>query len=87
MLPHTMAQLTDLRTNLSLALVGDLARPNFGLDDVVYEQLCSDVDAIVHNGALVNHAYSYEQLFEPNVLGTIEVCSRSATNACKATPI
>ena len=27
----------------------------------------------MHNGALVNHAYSYEQLFEPNVLGTVEV--------------
>jgi fatty acid CoA ligase FadD9 len=31
------------------------------------------VDAIVHNGALVNHAFSYVQLFEPNVLGTVEV--------------
>lgn len=39
----------------------------------MYQQLCSNVDTIVHNGALVNHAYSYEQLFEPNVLGTVEV--------------
>ncbi len=39
----------------------------------MYQQLCSDVDTIIHNGALVNHAYSYEQLFEPNVLGTVEV--------------
>ena len=41
----------------------------------MYQQLCSEVDTIVHNGALVNHAYSYEQLFEPNVLGTVEVSS------------
>lgn len=27
----------------------------------------------MHNGALVNHAFSYAQLFEPNVLGTAEV--------------
>lgn len=54
-------------------LAGDLARPNSGLDQEVYQQLCSEVDTIIHNGALVNHAYSYEQLFEPNVLGTVEV--------------
>ena len=54
---------------------GDLARPNLGLEEAVYQQLCSEVDTVVHNGALVNHAYSYEQLFEPNVLGTVEVSS------------
>ena len=40
-------------------------------------QLClaTSVDAMVHNGALVNHAFTYEQLFEPNVLGSVEVSS------------
>ena len=28
---------------------------------------------MIHNGALVNHAFTYEQLFEPNVLGSLEV--------------
>ena len=58
---------------LNVCSPGDLAQPNLGLEEGVYQQLCSDVDTVVHNGALVNHAYSYEQLFEPNVLGTVEV--------------
>jgi fatty acid CoA ligase FadD9 len=52
---------------------GDVTRPRFGLVESVYEQLCRRIDAIVHNAALVNHALSYAQLFEPNVLGTVEI--------------
>lgn len=55
------------------ARAGDLAKPQLGLSQGVYELLCAELDTIVHNGALVNHAYSYEQLFEPNVLGSVEV--------------
>ena len=39
----------------------------------MYCELAQTLDTIVHNGALVNHAYTYEQLFEPNVLGSLEV--------------
>ena len=52
---------------------GDLMKPRLGLAEVEYERLAGEVDAIVHNGALVNHAFTYAQLFEPNVLGTVEV--------------
>jgi fatty acid CoA ligase FadD9 len=52
---------------------GDLTRPRLGLADQVHERLAREVDAIVHNGALANSAFSYAQLFEPNVLGTVEV--------------
>ncbi|WP_437779849.1 thioester reductase domain-containing protein [Sorangium sp. So ce1097] len=55
-----------------VALAGDLMKPRLGLDDDLYAHLCSEVDCVVHNGALVNHALSYPQLFEPNVLGTVE---------------
>jgi thioester reductase-like protein len=55
------------------ACAGDLAQPQLGLSQAVYDSLCAELDTIVHNGALVNHAYSYEQLFEPNVLGSVEV--------------
>ncbi|MFT3773623.1 MAG: thioester reductase domain-containing protein [Minicystis sp.] len=55
------------------ALAGDLMKPRFGLSEEVFDRLCAEVDGIVHNGALVNHAFSYPQLFEPNVLGTVEV--------------
>ena len=52
---------------------GDLAKPQLGLSDGVWRELAASVDTILHNGALVNHAFSYEQLFEPNVLGSVEV--------------
>lgn len=54
-------------------LAGDLIKPRFGLASDVYARLEAEVDLVVHAGALVNHALGYEQLFEPNVLGTLEV--------------
>jgi len=54
-------------------LAGDLIRPRLGLSQEHWDRLAGEVTAIVHAGALVNHALSYEQLFEPNVLGTVEM--------------
>ena len=56
-----------------LMRAGDLNKPSLGLEPDVYASLAAEVDTVVHNGALVNHAYSYQQQFEPNVLGTVEV--------------
>ncbi len=56
-----------------VVVTGDLMLPKFGLDEQVWLRLAEEVDAIVHNGAMVNHSFSYEQMFEPNVLGTMEV--------------
>ena len=53
---------------------GDLSKPNLGLKPDVYRELAQSLDTVIHNGALVNHAFTYEQLFEPNVLGSLEVC-------------
>ncbi|BDA45159.1 Carboxylic acid reductase [Coccomyxa sp. Obi] len=63
---------------------GDLAKPQFGLEDAVWAQLSSEVDTILHNGALVNHAFTYEQLFEPNVLGSVEVMRLALNQRKKA---
>ena len=46
-----------------------------GLKPDVYRKLAQSLDTVIHNGALVNHAFTYEQLFEPNVLGSLEVGS------------
>jgi fatty acid CoA ligase FadD9 len=54
-------------------LAGDLMKPRLGLAPAVYGRLARQVDTIVHDGALVNHVLSYAQLFEPNVIGTMEV--------------
>ena len=48
----------------------------------LYKELASTLDTVVHNGALVNHAFTYEQLFEPNVLGSLEV--PQPTRGCAA---
>lgn len=67
---HLFKLLSDNRLSV---LAGDLTKPKFGLDSQAYEHLSHQVDCIIHNGALVNHAFSYAQLFESNVLGTVEV--------------
>ena len=50
-----------------------MSKPNLGLGLDLYKDLATNLDTVVHNGALVNHAFTYEQLFEPNVLGSLEV--------------
>jgi fatty acid CoA ligase FadD9 len=52
---------------------GDLMRPQLGLATAAYARLAAQTDAIVHNGALVNHVLSYRSLFGPNVAGTLEL--------------
>jgi fatty acid CoA ligase FadD9 len=54
-------------------IAGDLIKPHFGLSEERWERLADELTAVVHPGALVNHAFSYPELFEPNVLGTVEV--------------
>jgi fatty acid CoA ligase FadD9 len=54
-------------------LAGDLEQPRLGLSEDRYRQLSDDADTVVHAAALVNHALPYAQLFEANVLGTVEV--------------
>jgi fatty acid CoA ligase FadD9 len=54
-------------------LAGDLMKPRLGLTEATFQRLAEELDLILHNGALVNHAFTYAQLFEPNVVGTAEV--------------
>ncbi len=63
---------------------GDLAKVNLGLKPEVYARAAAELDTIVHNGALVNHAFSYRQLFEPNVLGTVEIMKLAVATRVKA---
>lgn len=63
-----------------VAIVGDLSKPNFGIESSQYEHLIQTVDSVVHNGAHVHWLQPYEKLKETNVLGTIEAlkfCSSS----------
>lgn len=55
--------------------------------EVEFYRLASEVDQIVYCGALVNHRLSYQDLFEPNIVGTAEliclalaVCAKQFVN-------
>jgi thioester reductase-like protein len=52
---------------------GDLARPGLGLSPQAFDDLASCLDAIYHNGAMVNAVYPYSVHKPTNVLGTREV--------------
>ena len=54
-------------------LAGDFAQPQLGLSGEIYTRLAAEVDAVLHNGALVNHSLDYAHLFDANVLGTVEI--------------
>ncbi len=72
--PKLAARFAALAADGRLDVVAaDLTKPRLGLPLERWERLASEVTAVVHPGALVNHALSYRQLFEPNVLGTVEV--------------
>lgn len=52
---------------------GDLAAPGLGLETGCFEQLAEQIDAIYHNGALVNFTQPYAAMKPANVEGTREV--------------
>ncbi|ALE84468.1 carboxylic acid reductase [Pseudonocardia sp. HH130629-09] len=64
-------------------LAGDLGSPRLGLDEATWERLTSEVDVVLHSGALVNHVLPYGQLFGPNVVGTAEVVRLALTTRLK----
>src|SRR5262249_2417115 len=53
-------------------VLGDLSEPLFGLPRERFDLLATRVDAVYHNGALVNWAYPYRSLRNANVGGTQE---------------
>jgi thioester reductase-like protein len=66
-------------------VAGDLSQPFLGLSVPQFQALAGRIDAIYHNGALVNFVYPYHELKPTNVLGTQEVL-RLATQS-KAVPV
>ena len=64
-------------------IAGDLAAPRLGQSEADFARLAREVDRIVHPGALVNHRLSYQNLFEPNVVGTAELIRLALTGRQK----
>jgi len=51
---------------------GDLNKTNLGMEPGLYDSLAGEIDAVYHNGAVLNFLFSYSQLKQTNVGGTIE---------------
>ena len=64
-------------------VIGDLAKPFFGLSEQQFAELCEVVDAIIHNGALVNFSYPYVSLKAANVDGTVTALKMATTTRLK----
>ena len=62
---------------------GDLARPELGCGGAAWNALANGVQAVLHNGALVNYVSGYESLRPHNVEGTRELIRLAATGIPK----
>ncbi|OBH89410.1 fatty acyl-AMP ligase [Mycobacterium sp. E2733] len=60
-------------------ICGDLAKPDLGIGEPAFQRLADSIDAIVHNGALVNYVRTYDALRPANVLGTHELLRLAMT--------
>jgi thioester reductase-like protein len=56
-----------------VAVPGDLAQPLLGVGEQMFDELCSTIDAVYHNGAVVNFVRPYSYLKAANVGGTEQV--------------
>jgi thioester reductase-like protein len=56
-----------------IPVLGDLAKPQFGMGSQQFLKLANQVDVIYHSGAYVNLVYPYSALRAANVGGTLEV--------------
>ncbi|HXW92009.1 MAG TPA: thioester reductase domain-containing protein, partial [Terriglobales bacterium] len=56
-----------------IPVFGDLGQPKLGLMQAVWDFLASEIDAVFHNGAIVNYLFNYDRMRDANVLGTNEV--------------
>jgi thioester reductase-like protein len=54
-------------------ICGDLAQPNLGVSQEVWEFLANEMDTVFHNGATVNYLFNYDRMRDANVMGTNEV--------------
>ncbi|TDC25342.1 NAD-dependent epimerase/dehydratase family protein [Streptomyces sp. 8K308] len=80
---HAMRRLTDNLRSYGIApepylsrivpVVGDLAKPLFGLDEASFAALRDGIGDIVHCGGMVKWTYPYRGLEGANVAGTREV--------------
>ncbi|MET8765110.1 carboxylic acid reductase [Lentzea sp. NPDC004782] len=80
-LPALFAGLASRRLEV---LDGDLGARRLGLPDQTWHRLATEVDLVLHAGALVNHLLPYDELHDTNVAGTATVIELALTTKRKS---
>ena len=75
-------QLSYDESKVSIVL-GDLTKPNLGIDHDTYDQVAEDTSLIIHNGALVNYSYPYKLLREANVIAMDQIARLAVSQNAK----
>ena len=58
-------------TRLS-CVVGDLSKPQLGIEQGTWQSLSQEVDVVIHNGATVHWVRRYQDMMASNVISTID---------------
>jgi L-2-aminoadipate reductase len=53
-------------------VIGDLSKPNLGIDENNWQKLARTVDVVVHNGATVHWVKRYQDMMTSNVISTMD---------------
>ncbi|TVY36318.1 L-2-aminoadipate reductase large subunit [Lachnellula subtilissima] len=53
-------------------IVGDLSKPQLGIEQDIWEKLAREVDIVIHNGATVHWVKRYQEMMASNVNSTID---------------
>jgi len=53
-------------------IVGDLSKPQLGIDHDTWKKLSREVDVVIHNGATVHWVRGYQDMMASNVISTID---------------
>lgn len=69
----------ELARNCLEVIAGEVGEERMGLGESDYHRLSMEVDRVVHVAALVNHRFSYANLFGANVVGVAEMIQFSLT--------
>ncbi|XBW36546.1 hypothetical protein QEN19_002122 [Hanseniaspora menglaensis] len=64
-------------------VLGDLAAPQFGLNDDKWLELGNTIDTIIHNGALVHWIFPYSKLRNANVIASVNVLNLCSIGKAK----
>jgi L-aminoadipate-semialdehyde dehydrogenase len=53
-------------------IVGDLSKPQLGIEQYTWQTLSQEVDVVIHNGATVHWVRTYQDMMASNVISTID---------------